>query len=157
LEWYRQALAIRQDDVTSKAAVAECLVTSGNYPEGRACALEAERDSTDRALQCVARYLVMVSYALERNVTGSEKYFRHFLDHFTAQSPGQPSVGNWVYSGLINAINNSGVTHETKFVLLTLIDLQLGKLLCSELTFFAVQAYKTTPNVEATSASFTRV
>lgn len=132
------------------------LASTGNYPEGRAYALEVER-STDGTLQCVARFLMMVSFALEGDVTGSEKHFLRFIDLFTAQSDSQPCVPDWNYSGLIKAITKSGVAQQTKFVLLTLIDLQLGKLLRSSLTFFAAPPNKTAPNSHITSASVARV
>jgi tetratricopeptide (TPR) repeat protein len=146
LEWFRQALAIRPYDVEIKFNIAECLVTFGNYCEGRAYALEVERDSAVSTLQCAGQYLVMVSYALEGDAMGSEKHFRRFIDHFTKENKGQPSVMNWDCRRLIKNITESEVNQETKFVLLTLIDLQLGTLLRSNLTFFTTPPCKTVAN-----------
>ncbi len=135
LDCYEQILKPNPEDVTAKAGMAEILIKLRRYRDGRASAQEVMLASKDTNLQCVAQYLVVVSYALEGANTGTE--FQKLIEHFRSHS--EKSVAdstNWNYSGLTNTINKSDVALETKFLLLTLIDLQLGKIDASKLSFF---------------------
>ena len=135
LKYYQLALETKPEELRIKAGMAECLIKSGRYREGRAYALEVGRASKDANLQCVVQYLMVVSYVLEGADTGME--FRKFIEHFRGQS--EKSIADstdWNYRGVKNTINKSDVAPESKFLLLTFIDLLLGKIDASKLSFF---------------------
>lgn len=140
LEFFRQALELNPNDISVKINIAECLVKTGVYGEGRDFALQVERDSADVVLQCVARYLVMASFALEGDAVNREKHFERFIEYYVSSGIAQKGVGIWSYRGFVDAVTKTDVPLETKFVLLTLIDLLDQKDLVPRLTFFAEQA-----------------
>lgn len=144
LEFDRQTLEICGDDTDlaslAKANIAEDLVNLGRYNEGRTYALQVDRDSNDGLLQCVTRYLTMVSYALEGDTKNSDRQFRNFIQHLWSPTEDQKYIvkeSDWDYRAVINAIATSNASLDTKFLLLTLIDLQAGKIPVSNLSFFS--------------------
>ena len=139
LKIYLQALRINPKDVGTKASIAECLIKVGRYREGREFAKQVTSGSTDVVKQQVMRYLRLVSYALEGNASRQNREFGNFLGwlrtHDTEASAATDS--RWYFGGLIETIMKSRAPLETKFLLLTLIDLQQGRVATSSMSFFS--------------------
>jgi tetratricopeptide (TPR) repeat protein len=139
LECYQQILKINPDDLSIRAGMAEILIKLRRR-DGRDLALEVGRVSKDVDLQCVAQYLAVVSKAFERAEMSTE--FLKLVQYLKERGAKLVNIAdsvNWNFDGLSKTINESDVAPETKFLLLTLIDLQLGKIDSSKLSFFERQ------------------
>jgi tetratricopeptide (TPR) repeat protein len=139
IETYRKALEIRPDDPYAIAATSECLVKLGRYSEARQTAQKADQNVNDELLRCVTAYLVTVTYALEGDRVNWNAAFEEFLRRFKVADPAGTyrKIGeSWNYNGLWRTIARSGAEDLTKFLLLTLIDLQIGNVEPSAMAFF---------------------
>jgi tetratricopeptide (TPR) repeat protein len=139
LECYERILESSPDDTLVKAGLVEILIKLGRYRDGRQRALEVVQASKDHDLRYIVDYLVVVSHALEGSNINAE--LPKLVERF--RSPDKTVLTestNWNYRGITRTIRKSDLAVETKFLLLTLIDLQRGKIDSSELAFFESEA-----------------
>jgi len=151
LQVYEEALKLIPEDAMTKANIAECLVKLGRYREGRKWAVEIVDQLADSPTdQCAAKYIILVSYALSGDTKNRGREFAEFLD-FLNQAEGRRPEDDptWDFRGLINTIVNSKADAETKFLLLTGIDLQQRKLSRDTFTFFDKARSRKNPTRES--------
>ncbi len=134
LELKRRVLEIDPDNFLAKTNIVENLIKVGRYKEARKYALQVLDESLDTVKQCIIKFLIFTSYLLEGNTTnGTNEFFDYYskLDKDFKIEEEQ-----WIFRGLIKAINKSSVNVQTRFLLLSLIDLLQGKIDRKKLSFF---------------------
>ncbi|HEX6293922.1 MAG TPA: tetratricopeptide repeat protein, partial [Nitrososphaeraceae archaeon] len=115
----------------NKLLLAQNLVNSGKYSQGRKVAKEVIKDLPDQAIikRGIARSLVLFSYLLEEKkfdgIEELDKFLVYYsgidIDHFKIEE------SQWNFKGLNNAISrNKKIDHSTKRILHNLIDLLRG-------------------------------
>ena len=125
---------------SAKTSIAENLIKVGNYEEGRKYALQALNETQDTVYQCNIRFFIFSSYLLEGDTTNGDKEFKNFRDYYEKQNEDfKVEEEQWSFRGLINVINKSNTNLQTKFLLITLIDLIQGKIDRQKLSFFPPQ------------------
>lgn len=133
--YYQRALEMNPGDLPMKAAIAEMLILSGKNEEGRKYALEAIAGPEDTDLQCVAHFLIALSLALEGGELSTElSTLQRLLGRERQKTVAQ--AASWNFNDLIGKVKASELSLETKFLLLTLIDVQLGNIKTSSMAFF---------------------
>jgi len=140
LEYYNQRLQLDPSSVEVRINVAECLIKLGRVSEGR---MEAEKlvgQLGDAELECGLSLVILASYALEGDAAGRARQFDVVLESFKICCPGgkprKPET-SWNFRGLLNTVRASNISAESKFLVLTAIDVQQGNLTQSSLSFFA--------------------
>jgi tetratricopeptide (TPR) repeat protein len=140
LQMDREILEINPDDLVAKACIAEDLIKAGSYEEGRKYALQAINETQDTVYQGIIRFLISTSYLLEGDTTNGGKELAKFLDDYkNPNGDFKVEEERWIFRGLINVISESNANLQTKFLLLTLIDLIQGKVDRNKLSFFQPQ------------------
>jgi tetratricopeptide (TPR) repeat protein len=139
LEYYQQCLSTQPENVYVRCNLVECLVITGKYAEGRA---EADKLTGKLAPEdaCGLSLVVLASYALEGRMEDRSRQFNSVLEHFKvclSESAPRKQEPNWNFNGLINKVRASNIPAESKFLVLTAIDIQQGQLRNSALSFFA--------------------
>jgi tetratricopeptide (TPR) repeat protein len=124
-------------DFQAKTNIAENLIKVGRYEEGRKYALQVLNETQDTVSQSINRFLISSSYLLENDTTNGAKelakvlgYYKNLNEDFKVEEE------QWSFRGLINVISKSNTNLQTKFLLLTLIDLIHGKIDRNRLSFF---------------------
>jgi tetratricopeptide (TPR) repeat protein len=138
LDLFRQVSEMNPADLGAKASIAELLIKLGQFAEGRRYAVEAASRTTDEKLRCITNFLVITADNLE-NATGAgaDEYNTFFARMASLSKEDRCMEGVWNYSGLIRTISGASIPEERRFLLLTMIDLQLGRVQRSNLTYFA--------------------
>jgi hypothetical protein len=98
----------------------------------------------------------LASYALEGNAAGRAAQFDKVLEHFKVCCPGGVPIAqqhSWSFRGLANTIRKSNISSESKFLVLTAMDVHLGNLGQSKLQFFAAPEAQTTAIEEPPKSS----
>jgi tetratricopeptide (TPR) repeat protein len=132
---FERSLVIFQDvlvetpgDYFTRANLVEVLVKLGRYKEAMDEAATVLNATTDVALRLMVEFLVLVSYALEGEYTHRTRQFEHLFDYFNSVVVNRPLGKWWTCDALIKAIVRSNSSAETKFLLLALLDVLLGRI-----------------------------
>ncbi|KAF5431337.1 Tetratricopeptide (TPR) repeat [Candidatus Methanophagaceae archaeon] len=127
-------------DFVEKINIAEILIKLGRYEEGRKYALQAINETQDTVYKGIIGFLISSSYLLEGDTTKGGNELATFLDDYMGPNGDfKVEEGRWIFRGLINVISESNANLQTKFLLLTLIDLIQGKVDRNKLSFFLPQ------------------
>ncbi len=116
------------------------MILVGRFAEGRAEAKKLAGRLKDQGLESEFSLVMLASYALEGDLVGRARQFESVLEQFKKRSSeGKPrqSQFEWNFGGLVNAIRSSSISAESKFLVLTAIDMQQGKLANGDLSFFS--------------------
>lgn len=128
-------------DFDAKATMAEVLILIGRYEEGRKYAIQALFEAHNAFNKCLTRLLIISSYLLEDDAANcSEEYAKFFNSYKNIDKDykfGEDEEEGWHFGGLINVIGKSDINLQTKFLLLTVIDLMRGKVDKQKLSFFS--------------------
>src|SRR5580704_10804491 len=143
LDTYRRVLEFAPGDAVAKANMAECLILLKKFQEGRKEAQEAFEKSRDSRLKNISRILMLVAYAFERDSTNTSYEFENVAERIkAARSTVSRSKMQWTFESLGAFISKSDVRAETKFFLLTLLDIEQGLIPIDNLSFFKIPASK---------------
>jgi len=139
LPYYQQCLQHDPTDVTIRAAIAECLIKMGRYKQGRTEAEQLLGQMGNQDLESSVGLVILASYALEGDLAGRVRQFDAVLEHFGNKSsrkvdPNEEAA--WVFNGLLEAIRSSTMSRESKFLVLTAIDVQERRIDQNKLSFF---------------------
>ena len=152
LECYIKCRELEPTNVVISSDIAEVLIKMGRYAEGRAEAEKLMGSLPDLERECAMSIVILASYALEGDVSGRTRQFENVLEQFKAYCPGgkpKKKEREWSFAGLVNTILSSNISAESKFLVLTAIDVHQGKLIDSELSFFkpaTLQTIESTAN-----------
>jgi tetratricopeptide (TPR) repeat protein len=155
LQYYRQCQQLQPDNALVVCNLAECQVIMGNYAQGRA---EAERafGNIGAEEECALNLIVFASYALEGNAEGRARQFDQIQQRLRLGSA-KENAGDqeeiWSFNGLMHKVRTSNVPEETKFLILTVIDLHQGQLKISNLSFFAAAQPQPVSGCEVSAAA----
>jgi tetratricopeptide (TPR) repeat protein len=122
------------DDPTTRMSYAECLLRVGNYAEARDAARGLEKSGIG-PIRDVAGFIGLASCALEGNAKESDEYFRNLMDYMTEENRVVVTEKHYFFRGLTKRLLEKNADPITKFVLLTLIDILVGKLDWNEFSF----------------------
>lgn len=153
LGYYEQRLQLDPSSVEVRINVAECLIKLGRVSEGRTEAEKLVGQTGKPEDECGLSLDILAAFALEGNLAGRARQFEVVVDNFKIYCPeGKPKKqeSGWNFSGLVNTIRSSSISAESKFLVLTAIDVHQGKLTNSALSFFNTATPQT---VETTADS----
>jgi hypothetical protein len=108
-------------------SMAENLIKTGNYQDGRNYAVHYLTNIKDMRYDPLCRFLVLTSYILENNLVNADKELRKLLDRIREIKEDISLKNLWGFGGLIMVIDRSNILLQTKFLLYTLIDVLQGK------------------------------
>lgn len=122
-----------QPDPTYITSHAEILVKLGRYGEARRYCHKA-MDNVDPMYRTINRFLITCSYLLDGSSKGDGE-LKGFIDHVKGLDRDfKVSEDQYVFRGLVSAIRNSRAPQQTKFTLLTLLDILTGRVEKSRLS-----------------------
>jgi len=137
IEISQQMLKINPRNEFAKAGMVEDLTAVGRYREARRYASQVMKETQNVVFQSVMRYLVFASYVLEGKIVSSHKAFTEFVNYYRSLGDDFKIEENqWIFRGLIHAIRKSTTKPQTKYLLLSLIDLLKGEIDRRRLSFF---------------------
>jgi tetratricopeptide (TPR) repeat protein len=107
----------------------ETLIKVGRYREGREYALQILNKTQNIVYQCGIRFCKLSSYLIEGDVNNGTREFAEFLKYYKSLNADfKIEDVEWDFRGLINVISRSRADLQTRFILLTLIDLMQGRI-----------------------------
>ena len=129
-----------------KLDIAECLIKTNQYKEGRSLALKVlnglteytpQRASKRMLHELIARYLISISYFLEGDVAEGESALIQFFGYYNKLIE-KYSIGehDWTFRGLVYFITSSSLNEPEKFLFLSLIGLLQGRLDMKDFSFY---------------------
>jgi tetratricopeptide (TPR) repeat protein len=139
LEYYAKCIDLDPADQHVRGNIAECLIKMDKFAEGRAEAEKLVGHWGDAERESAMSIVVLASYALEGDINGRTTQFEVVLKNFRAWCPeAKPRNPEtiWTFGGLVNKINSSSISAESKFLVLTAIDVHLGEVTHGSLPFF---------------------
>ena len=140
LEYYAKCIELDSaTDPNVHGNIAECLIKMGRFAEGRAEAEKLVGHWGDAERECALSIVILASYALEGDINGRATQFEVVLKNFRAWGPeAKPRNPEtiWTFEGLAKKIKSSSISAESKFLVLTAIDVHLGTVTHGSLPFF---------------------
>lgn len=132
--------------ISEKTNLAEMLVIARRYEEGGKYAREALPETQDAGYKCILNVIILSSNILAKESTSSyllakdsinstEKEFSTFVEEYKNLDECFECKEYWDFSELIRAINRVA-NLQTKFLLLSIIDLLQGNIDKHKLSFF---------------------
>jgi tetratricopeptide (TPR) repeat protein len=132
------------DDPDTNMNLAEDLLKVGEYKEARKYAIEALATTLDNTKQTIIRLHILCSYMLEKDLNNTDKQLCSFYDSLRDLDQNfKINEEDWVFNGLIYSIANGSANLQAKFILLTLIDILMGKVNRSNMSTFSQVAHAT--------------
>ncbi len=133
--------------ISEKVNLAEMLVITRRYKEGGKYAREAFAETQDAGYKCILNVIILSSNLLAKDLTSSyllekdsinstEKEFSTFLEEYKNLDECFECKDYWDFSELIHATNRVA-NLQTKFFLLSIIDLLQGNIDKHKLSFFS--------------------
>ena len=133
-----QSFKLKQirDDPSTTMNLAEDLLKVGEYEKARKFAIEASKAGVEKIKEPIIRLHILCSYMLENDMANAEKQLSSFYDSLRHQNF---TIGKeiWMFRGLTFAIANGTASLQTKFIILTLIDLLDGRISKNSLSIFS--------------------
>ena len=139
VEHIRAADAAYPTSPVIQANMAEILMKSGEYAEARRYADAADAEYADKETGCAVSFLRFACDLLEHNEEGAYRELGRFLERVQSCLDRKLELAPaWSFVGYEELLAESDI--QTRFLLLTLIDLQTGRIDPKKLTFYACPA-----------------
>jgi tetratricopeptide (TPR) repeat protein len=133
---YKRALQLAPNDALAMTNIAECLIRVKEYRDARNYVASAIDVSEDRKLTVICRFLALMCCSLEGDRAEQKTAFDEFIRSFVSHKVGPISSLRWDFGSLTTVVTSVDADLETKFLLLTLIDLLSERRTTVDLTFF---------------------
>jgi len=141
LELLNEARDLSPSDSIVRSSLAEVLLKIGDFVESRKEARSLlQVEDLDTSTRCGLLFIVYASYVLEES-KGSrrEKALEDFVSFYAQEYLESRKKVYWIYDGLQRIILDPRVSTESRFLLFSMIDLQLGAVDPREMSFFSQQ------------------
>jgi tetratricopeptide (TPR) repeat protein len=132
-----EAHAITNGSPDTKANLAESFLRIGRYQEAREYAAAAGASYAETPVCCATSFIILASRLLEGDIEGGKAEFAEFESRLRTRGGQNALKDVWDYTGLTAIAASRSVEPMTRFVLLTLIDIQTGKLPLGSISFFS--------------------